>query len=62
MAAARQLGPEVSAARLRELEQLSAAKVADLRRPGQVILRLAIRGFGVELSRPHTDATGPRWP
>lgn len=49
LAAARQAGPEVSAARLRELEALSGAKVADLRRPGQVILRLAVRGFGVEL-------------
>ena len=35
--------------RLRELEELSAARVADLRRPGQVLLRLARDGFGVLL-------------
>ncbi|HWD81789.1 MAG TPA: DUF5995 family protein [Kribbella sp.] len=35
--------------RLAELEVLSAAKVADLLRPGQVLLRLAITGFGVTL-------------
>lgn len=49
LAAARQAGPEVFAERLRELEALSGEKVADLRRPGQVILRLAVGGFGVEL-------------
>jgi hypothetical protein len=36
--------------RLRELERLSAQRVADLRAPGQVVLRLARNGFGVELS------------
>jgi hypothetical protein len=35
--------------RLGELEVLSAAKVADLLRPGQVLLRLAVTGFGVTL-------------
>jgi hypothetical protein len=35
---------------LRELEDLSAARVADLRRPGQVLLRLSRDGFGVLLS------------
>jgi hypothetical protein len=35
--------------RLGELEVLSAAKVADLLRPGQVLLRLAVTGFGVML-------------
>jgi hypothetical protein len=35
--------------RLAELEVLSAAKVADLLRPGQVLLRLAVTGFGVTL-------------
>jgi hypothetical protein len=38
--------------RLAELELLSAAKVADLLRPGQVLLRLAITGFGVTLPPP----------
>jgi hypothetical protein len=35
--------------RLRELEGLSADRVADLRRPGQVLLRLTRDGFGVLL-------------
>jgi hypothetical protein len=35
--------------RLAELEVLSAAKIADLLAPGQVILRLAVAGFGVVL-------------
>jgi uncharacterized protein DUF5995 len=47
--AARVAGPDAYAARLAELEVLSAAKVADLLEPGQVLLRLAISGFGVTL-------------
>jgi len=35
--------------RLAELELLSAAKIADLLAPGQVLLRLAVAGFGVTL-------------
>jgi len=35
--------------KLRELEALSAERVADLRRPGQVLLRLTRDGFGVLL-------------
>lgn len=38
--------------RLAELELLSAAKIADLLRPGQVLLRLALTGFGVTLPPP----------
>lgn len=38
--------------RLGELELLSAARVADLLRPGQVLLRLAVSGFGVTLPPP----------
>lgn len=38
--------------RLAELELLSAAKIADLLRPGQVLLRLAVVGFGVVLPPP----------
>jgi hypothetical protein len=34
---------------LAELEELSAARVADLMRPGPVLLRLAAGGFGVQL-------------
>jgi hypothetical protein len=47
--AARRTGPAAYAARLAELEVLSAAKVADLLAPGQVLLRLAVAGFGVTL-------------
>jgi len=47
---ARQAGPEALSRRLAELEELSGARVADLRAPGQVILKLARRGFGVELA------------
>jgi hypothetical protein len=39
-------------ARLAELEVLAAAKIADLLRPGQVLLRLAMTGFGVTLPPP----------
>jgi hypothetical protein len=39
-------------ARVDELEVLSAAKIADLLRPGQVLLRLAMTGFGVTLPPP----------
>ncbi len=48
--AARRQDDAAYAARLDELAALSAARVADLARPGQVILRLARDGFGVELS------------
>ena len=47
--AARVAGPEAHATRLAELELLSAAKIADLLAPGQVLLRLAVAGFGVTL-------------
>lgn len=46
---ARVEGPRAYARRLAELELLSAARVADLRAPGQVLLRLAVAGFGVTL-------------
>jgi len=49
LSAARAEGPAALKARLDELAQLSADKVADLRRPGQVILRLSLKGFGVTL-------------
>ena len=42
-------GPERYLSRLAELEVLSAAKIADLLTPGQVVLRLAVAGFGVVL-------------
>jgi len=46
---ARRQGPDAYAARLAQLEELSAAKVADLKAPGQVLLKLAATGFGVRL-------------
>jgi hypothetical protein len=45
----RSQGAGAYAVRLAELEELSAARVADLVRPGPVLLRLATRGFGVLL-------------
>jgi uncharacterized membrane protein len=46
---ARSAGAENYAARLAELEKLSAARIADLLARGPVLLKLAIRGFGVVL-------------
>jgi len=46
---ARRQGPEAYAARLAQLEELSAAKVTALQAPGQVLLKLAATGFGVRL-------------
>lgn len=48
--AARTAGPTAYRQRLAELEALSAARIADLLRPGQVLLRLAVAGFGVSLA------------
>ena len=50
--AARQDGSTAYADRLGELEVLSAARIADLLAPGQVLLRLAVAGFGVVLPPP----------
>lgn len=49
---ARVAGPTTYDARLAELEVLSAARIADLLAPGQVLLRLAVAGFGVLLPPP----------
>ena len=46
---ARRQGPDAYTAVLAQLEELSAAKVAALMAPGQVVLKLAARGFGVRL-------------
>jgi len=46
---ARRQGPDAYAALLARLEELSAAKVATLQAPGQVLLKLAATGFGVRL-------------
>ncbi len=52
---ARRAGAGAYAARLAELEDLSAAKVTELQAPGQVLLKLAVNGFGVRL--PDQPAT-----
>lgn len=49
---ARLAGPAAYDARLAELEVLSAARIADLLAPGQVLLKLAVAGFGVTLPPP----------
>jgi hypothetical protein len=46
---ARRDGPERYAAVLGELEALCTAKLVELTAPGQVLLKLAVRGFGVLL-------------
>jgi hypothetical protein len=46
---ARRAGPHAYATRLAQLEHLAAARVADLMAPGQVVLKLAVKGFGVRL-------------
>jgi hypothetical protein len=53
--AARLAGAPALAERLAELEVLSAARIADLLAPGQVLLRLAVAGFGVMLPPPKSD-------
>lgn len=47
--AARLAGQAAYDVRLGELEVLAAARIADLLAPGQVLLRLAVAGFGVTL-------------
>jgi hypothetical protein len=49
---ARMLGDDAYRRRLADLEVLSAAKVNDLLRPGAVLVRLALVGFGVTLPPP----------
>jgi len=43
---ARRAGPEEYRRKLAELEALSARRLVDLTAPGQVLLKLARRGFG----------------
>jgi hypothetical protein len=49
---ARRQGPDAYAGLLGRLESLSADKVTTLQAPGQVLLRLAVTGFGVQLPAP----------
>ncbi|RZU31516.1 DUF5995 family protein [Blastococcus saxobsidens] len=57
--AARLRGPGVYAAGLAELEAASTARIGDLLRPGPVLLRLAVHGFGVSLTRATAPGSGP---
>jgi hypothetical protein len=50
LSGARASGPEAYASALERLADLSAAKVTDLQAPGQVLLKLAVSGFGVRLN------------
>jgi hypothetical protein len=56
---ARLAGEQQYAARLRELETLTAARVEQLMEDRQTLVRLAVRGFGVVL-RPQGGAVGWR--
>jgi hypothetical protein len=49
LSAARRQGPSQLATRIAELDRRCAERAADLVAPGQVILKLARRGFGVTL-------------
>jgi len=49
---ARRHGPDALAARIAELGRLSEARIADLRVPGQVLIKLSVKGFGVQLAEP----------
>ena len=55
---ARKAGPEAYGARLAQLEKLCGRRVADLVRPGPVLLRLAAGGFGVQLADGRQSAYG----
>ena len=55
--AARRVSDTRYATRLGELEELSSAKLEELTAPGQVLLKLAVKGFGVRLpDRPTSSA------
>jgi Family of unknown function (DUF5995) len=56
---ARRQGPDEYARVLAKLEELSAAKVAALQAPGQVLLKLAATGFGVRLPAPERRSPPP---
>ena len=55
---ARLRGPEEYAARSLALEDAAAERVRDLLRPGPVLLRLAVRGFGVTIAPVPGGAPG----
>lgn len=55
---ARRQGPDALAARIAELDRLATARIDELRVPGQVILKLSIKGFGVELAERAPKPSG----
>jgi hypothetical protein len=55
LSAARRAGTAALASRLEDLSRLSAAKLQQLVAPGEVLLKLAVTGFGVRL-----DASTPK--
>jgi hypothetical protein len=55
-------GADQYALRLAELELLSAAKIVELLRPGQVLLRLDMAGFGITLPPPDSAVAGAQTP
>ncbi len=57
---ARKAGPDSYRDRLAQLEKLCGRRVADLVRPGPVLLRLAAGGFGVLLADDNGPAHGGR--
>jgi hypothetical protein len=56
--AARLAGADAYALRVAALSDAAAERVADLLRPGPVLLRLAVRGFGVRLAPLDDDQVG----
>jgi len=60
LARARRGGRDRYRARLAELERLATRRVADLTRPGPVLIRLGARGFGITLPpRPEPGTAQP---
>jgi hypothetical protein len=57
---ARQQGDDAYREKLARLETLSEARVADLTAPGQVLIKLAVRGFGVSLPPELQPTESPR--
>jgi hypothetical protein len=55
---ARRVGAEQYQAGMARLETLCTARLLDLTRPGEVLLRLARRGFGVVLPPSRVDTSG----
>jgi hypothetical protein len=56
--AARLAGPDAYTLRVSALSDAAAERVADLLRPGPVLLRLAVRGFGVRLASTDGEDAG----